>query len=237
MTKFLTTAAFIAGAFAATAATAATYKHTAEANRNGVENATFVYNSNEETFKMRFTSKDSDNADGFWVVVNDGPQPYGQGQGHLAILYSDLTDVWAFQYTGAGVRGVNASYNNSFLGKFDDAISSASDGAGKTTYSMKIDVSGINSAGLPSTTTPALPWEGVKFDSKIGTWLHTTQNTFASCGSSYETDGRLSCFKGNDWLGWDESNRMTTVVPLPAGLPLMLAGLGAFGLARRFKKT
>ncbi|MCY4180101.1 MAG: hypothetical protein OXD48_07470, partial [Litoreibacter sp.] len=54
MTKFLTTAAFIAGAFAATATTAATFKHTAAANRNGVENANFVYNEDNETFKPTF---------------------------------------------------------------------------------------------------------------------------------------------------------------------------------------
>ncbi|MCY4333741.1 MAG: VPLPA-CTERM sorting domain-containing protein [Litoreibacter sp.] len=185
---------------------------------------------------MSFTSKDSDNADGFWVVVNDGPQPYHQAQGHLAILYSDLTDVWAYQYTGmAGVRGVNSAFEGTQLDSWENVVQSSSDGAGKTTYSMSLDVSVLNNLNVP--TDNGVTWEGVKFDEMIGTWLHTTQNTFAGCTGPYEVNGNLKCFSGSDWLGWDESMRTTTVVPLPAGLPLMLAGLGAFGLARRFKKA
>ncbi|MEM6594109.1 MAG: VPLPA-CTERM sorting domain-containing protein [Pseudomonadota bacterium] len=243
MAKFLTTTAFVLGALTATGASAATYSYSADSTLNGVENASFKYNEDTESFKMSFTTgatnpKDGNKPiDGFWVVINDGPQPYHEGAGHLAILYSDLSSVWAYQYTGKGVTGVNGSFaTNPFLGKFEDVITATDAGGGKTTYELMMDVTDINDADLPTST--GKPWEGLKFDEKIGTWLHTTSSSFADCkGGPIDTDDKLNCFSGNKWLGWDEVKKDASVVPLPAGLPLLLAGLGTFGFARRFKKA
>jgi hypothetical protein len=221
-------------ALTATQASASIFQHTATANRNGVEDATFTYQDTTDQFDLSFDTQTGDGTDGFWFVVNDGPQPYHQGQGHLAIFYSDLTDIWAYQYTGQGVRGVNASYNGVFLDRFENAVTSTTVGA-TTSISMSLDLSVVNSANLTA------DWVGLAFDETIGTWLHTTQNTFDSCGTSYQSGDALTCFSGSNWLGWDEANRDAQVlsdstisaVPLPAAGWLILAGIGGLGMMRR----
>ena len=234
MNNSLTITACLLVGLTAVEAGATTYQHVAQSNRNGIEDATFTYQDTTDLFDLSFDTQTGDGSDGFWFVVNDGPQPYHQGQGHLAIFYSDLTDIWAYQYTGSGVRGVNASYNGVFLDRFENAVTTSV--AGDTTsISLTLDLSTVNSANLTQ------DWQGLSFDATIGTWLHTTQNTFASCGDSYQTDDQLTCFSGNNWLGWDESNRSAQIVsddtisavPLPAAGWLILAGIGGLGMMRR----
>lgn len=224
-------------ACSATVASATTYEHVAVANvgssdRNGIADATYRFTDTTDQFSLSFDTSATDGTDGFWFVVNDGPQPYHQGQGNLAIFYSDLTDIWAYQYTGRGVTGVNASFNSPLIQRFENAVTSTNSGDTRS-FSMDLDLSTVNSANLTA------DWIGLAFGSTIGTWLHTTQNTFGSCGVSYTNGDDLSCFSGTNWLGWDEANQIASVVspvPLPAAGWMLIAALGGIvGMKRRSK--
>ncbi|MCY4180100.1 MAG: VPLPA-CTERM sorting domain-containing protein [Litoreibacter sp.] len=252
MSKLLKSTAIIAAVLAAAPAAATTWQYDSKNNvgayskTKDVFDSTYIYQDSTERFKMTFDVSTSAGVDGFWVVINDGPMPVGGVEGQYAILYSDLNDIWAYQYKGSGNN--NGSYNTGpVLEKWENAVSSSTNGD-LTTYSMLLDVAGLNSIAddaLDGLEGDQKNWKGLRLDDVIGTWLHPTINTFANCGGSYETNGDLTCFSSNNWIGWDETNKQTTrvsdsvlppVVPLPAGLPLLIAGLGAFGVARRFKQ-
>ncbi|MEM7471277.1 MAG: VPLPA-CTERM sorting domain-containing protein [Pseudomonadota bacterium] len=247
MTKFLTTTALVVAALAAAPAVATTYSHTSKNNvgapnkTKDIYDSTYIYEDTTERFSLSFDVDSSAGVDGFWFVVNDGPMPVGGVEGKYAIIYSDLDDIWAYQYNGSGNN--NGSYKGDLLQKWEGAVSDSTSG-GLTTYEMLIDATKLNAK------SPQADWMGLMMGEKIGTWLHPTLNTFKDCDEAgekpKEIGNDLNCFNSNNWIGWDEANVMTTVteddgvlppVPLPAGLPLLLAGLGAFGLAKRYKKA
>lgn len=240
MFKYITAAFTAAFALAAAPSAAATYQYDSPNNvggsgLHGVYNSTYIYQDTTERFALNFEVKDDAGVDGFWFVVNNGPMPFRDRTQNYAIFYSDLTDIWAYQYQGGGNN--NGSFRTPLLQKFENAVTATSVGT-NIAYSMLLNVAGINAANL----TPG--WEGIRLGENIGTWLHPTINTFAGCATPYETDGDLNCFNSNNWIGWDEANAKTRIVldnvlppvPLPAGLPLLLAGLGAFGLVARRKR-
>ncbi|MEM6408100.1 MAG: VPLPA-CTERM sorting domain-containing protein [Pseudomonadota bacterium] len=239
----MTTTALVVTALAAVPAAATTWQYDSKNNvgapskTKDIYDSTYIYQDTTERFSLSFDVASDAGVDGFWFVVNNGPMPVGGVDGKYAIMYSDLTDIWAYQYQGKGNN--NGSYNTGpVLEKFENAVETSTSGD-LTTYSMLLKVGDLNA--LDVTTG----WQGLRMDDVIGTWLHPTINTFAGCGGSYETDGDLTCFNSNNWIGWDEAfktamkvdDSVLPPVPLPAGLPLLVAGLGAFGVARRFKKA
>ncbi len=243
MKKTLLASASMALVLAASTASAATWTYESVNNLSpgntptstGVFESTYIYQDDPERFSLSFEVESSVGVDGFWFVVNDGPMPVRGVEGKYAIMYSDLTDVWAYQYKGSGNN--NGSYNTGpLLQKFGNAVVSSTEGS-RTSYEMMFDVSGLNSLSVQP------DWMGLMLGDTIGTWLHPTVNTFANCGGSYESsiDGGLTCFNSNNWIGWDEANQTTTfvddnvltAVPLPASMAFLLAGLGGLGVMRR----
>ena len=231
MKHFIAAAAL---AVCASSAHATTYEYSSEI-LNGLE-STYRFNTATDEFGLSFTVNDSDHIDGAWWVVNDGPTPRRNTEGDYAIFYTDLANVWALQYTG----GYNINGSGGLLLQYwENAVDTNASG-GQSTYSVELDLTDLNnrhitetSLGLPST------WTGLQFDDMIGTWLHGTRNSFDHCAPGANTATQFTCFNGNNWNGWDEANRPTTIVPapipLPAGLPLMLAPLALGAVVARRK--
>ena len=193
------------------------YEYTNQ-NQNGVS-ANYRFDSVSEVLNLTFDVDASDGVDGFWFVLNDGPAPAADPQGDLSIFFSDLSDIWAYQYTDR-----YNSNDNTLLEKWDNTVS-VSNTNGVTTISFELDASSLNALHLGQ------DWAGVGFDEMIGTWLHPTIDTFKDCGS-YEQNGDLNCFNMNNWIGWDESNKTTTpVASVSEPSAVLLLGLGVFGLA------
>lgn len=226
--KYTFAAAALAASFA-TGASALTYQYTST-NTNGVDSV-YVYNEDTEIFKLDFAVDATRGVDGAWWVVNDGPMPQHGTRGKYAIFYTDMTDVWAYQYEGGFSRPGNNT--GPLLEKWEGAVSSIVD-AGKETFSLTLDVGDLKA--LPGLDPH---WVGIGFDDMIGTWLHPTIGTFAGApdGTYVDANGGLSFFNGRKWIGWDEANRTTTVVPLPASVAFLLAGLAGLGVAGRRKKA
>ena len=238
MKKLMLSTAIVGAALFATTATAATFEYSAP-DLNGIYDSSYSFNDATNQFSLDFEVDAPSSIDGFWIVVSEGPQPYHLNSGEYAILYSDLNDVWAYQYetSVAGVGGVNVAFDGTLLAQYSSAVTTTV-GATRTTYSMSLDLDSLNSR-----TDLGADWKGVSYGRKIGTWLHGTENTFAHCpkdaaGAPIYTDASgLSCFRANNWTGWDESNRDTNVVPLPAAGWMLLAGLGGLAAASRRRKS
>ncbi|MEM9709517.1 MAG: hypothetical protein AAF871_12100 [Pseudomonadota bacterium] len=220
------TAALFAAALGTTAS-ATTYEYTST-NVNGVD-STYRFNDVTYDFKLSFAVESGNGVDGAWWVVNDGPMPQSGTRDKYAIFYTDMTQVWAYQYTG----GFNKPQNNSgpLLQVWKNAVTKVTDD-GKDTFSLHLEL-----ADLKARTDLGDEWVGLGFDEKIGTWLHPVVDAFGSCTGSYfdPNSDELNCFNGRKWIGWDEANRDATVVPIPATLPLLAAPLAgfAFGSWRR----
>lgn len=209
-------------------------------NLNGVVSS-YRFDTGTNVFDLSFDFNQAKGVDGFWFVVNDGPQPLFTDQGDYAIFYSDFSDIWAYQYTGWG-HGTNGSYTGSLLQKWDNSVS-LSESSGIWTTELQLDLSALNALNFNGVN-----WKGLAFDDTIGTWMHPTRNTFNNCGGSYENNGDLTCFTSNNYLGWDEKNKQTTAVFNAANLAIavpepgtvMLFTLGILGLTalrrRRIKE-
>ena len=202
------------------------YEYTNQ-NQNGVS-ANYRFDSVSEVLNLTFDVDASDGVDGFWFVLNDGPAPAADPQGDLSIFFSDLSDIWAYQYTDQ-----DNSNDNTLLEKWDNTVS-VSNTNGVATISFELDASSLNALNLTQ------DWAGVAFDEMIGTWLHPTLNTFDNCGGSYEQNGSLNCFNMNNWIGWDESNGTATPVASvsePSAVLLLCLGVLGLAMAKRRKSV
>lgn len=78
----------------------------------------------------------------------------------------------------------------------------------------------------------------------LGVWENSTLDAWSSGASSSATIELINIsnqFSGNDFavddLSFVASSAPPAPVPIPAGLPLLISGLGAFGLLRRWRKS
>ncbi|MEM7563099.1 MAG: PEP-CTERM sorting domain-containing protein, partial [Pseudomonadota bacterium] len=168
--------------------------------------------------------------DGFWLVINDGPNPKSTDVNELAIMYGDLTDG-----DGMGILSTYA-YNgqnnaNSYLNPGIMLQSDWKNGAltyDSNSLSINLDVTNINAwlGGDPD-------YSGIAFDDQIGIWFHiSTGSSF-----SYNDNDELTGYS-YDSQGWyDLSKRKTSKVPEPAILSMFALGLIGVGLARRKMKS
>ena len=159
------------------------------------------YNSSTKVFQWRteFSPVDGKLPDGYWLAVNNGPNPKGHA-GELALLYADFTDpndpiLTVYAYNGA--NGFS-SYREGCIGA-DCAIpgvttpdriqSSLVDTGlvldftvddttvpGNRIINLKIDASVIRDHTPLNPDPEGGPWYGLGFDTEIGYWFHTTSS-------------------------------------------------------------
>lgn len=181
---------------------------------------------------------------GFWLVLNDGPNPKGHA-GELAIMYFDASSFAAPKLTVYNYNGVNgpnswADGNGSGPGTppGDFIQSSTSESSwilsakdvvigGQTRRQMSFDIDATDIVNHTPLYPGSSPWFGTGFDDKLGVWFHPVR----SLSASYAADGRFNSvqFGQDGWL--DGENFKTTVIPAPGSAALL--GLGGLALARR----
>jgi len=132
-------------------ASAATYQHTVN---NGIfgNGGTFdqlqtSYDTNTEQLNWSLTNGKigTDAVTGFWLVLNDGPNPKSTDVNELAILYADLSANKLLAYTYNGLNNSNSINNPGiFIGDYStDLTVSANE------FSFSIDASAINAFTHP----------------------------------------------------------------------------------------
>jgi PEP-CTERM motif len=199
--------------------------------------------------------------DGFFLVLNNGPQPIGI-DGEFAILYFDAVSdvspvITAYAYNGENgadsfFDGAAAPGNQApdpIISSLNDPtfVTSASsvDNPGGRVLSFTIDTSAINA--FNPLYGNAADWQGIGFDENIGVWFHP----YSLLNPAYGNDGfLLPDPAGSSWLTWgqypdlgeqfhgwlDATNQPTDVlIPEPASLALI--GLGMVALSGRTRRN
>lgn len=203
--------------------------------------------TNRFTFQVNLgQTKSGGRTDGFWLAVNDGPNPKGHA-GELALLYFDAfgpSGPTLTSYAYNGFNGDTSYYDGSPASgtqapdkiktslvngsSWVNSLTFVNNSDGTRTLGFDIDATGINNHNpmYPGST----PWTGLQFDSKIGMWFHTVNDLDAQYGS----DGFLKkwSYGENGWL--DFANK--DAVPEPASM-VILGGAALVALRRKFKKA
>jgi len=168
------------------------------------------------TWEVDNARKDGQLMDGFWLVLNDGPNN-PKGSDGLPIFYADYNSdrLWVFGYNGQ--NNPNSYQSQDFLGEFSSSLTESG-----TNRGFSLDVSDIFSSLLAS----------VPFDDQIGIWFHPTWNTqtYTDNGQDQLVDWQYST---QSW--YDRSGRPTTQVPEPSSLVLLAVGLLGINAFRRFE--
>ena len=223
MKQLLKLAAAFAGLVSTAAMATPVYNYSIDnpagsAGAGDITNVTTSYDDDNSLFTWESTVEDKNGgfADGFWLVISDGPNPKNDG-GEYAIMCGDLDTgrLNMFVYNGqnannscnAGATGLLQSEGMGFI----DVVDSGS----LRTFSFTLDVTSINDAFNTS------DWDGVFFDDTIGIWFHTSINS----SFSYDANGMLTNYSHGSQSYYDTSNRTTTPVPTPAPLLLMVFAL------------
>jgi hypothetical protein len=214
-------------------------------------NSTFDSVTKRLTFDVFFSGATSGGpllTSGFWLVLDNGPNPKTHA-GELAIMYFDAATLSSPKLTVYGYNGQNA--NNSWQdGASDvagnqagDLIKGVNDTAGfinsivaeNTTVGgvqyrhMKFDINAADIIGHTPLYPETGPWYGTGYDNLLGLWFHPVDVITAT----YEAGGHgkvnnLST-SGEGYL--DGQNFTTHIIPAPASVALM--GLGGLVAMRR----
>lgn len=186
--------------------------------------------------------------DAFTLAISPGANPKGHA-GELALLYFDASGpdavLTAYAYNGhnsissyrdgspeSGEQTPDRIASSLLDQAWINDLSVTDHGDGTRTLGFDIDA-GVLNAHNPLYPGPEGPseWTGAAFGEAVGVWFHP----FSGFMSHY-TDGFLSsagaCRQG--WL--DGSNFGTTSVPIPAALPLGVAGFALVGVARKRRR-
>lgn len=218
----------VLGAAYSTSASATIYQfEDLNANNGGfadrLDTVTSTYNdvTQQFTWDVTFNNNPTD-VDGFWLVVNNGPNPKSADVNELAIIYGDLDTGVASTYVYNGQNNANSILNPAVLLQ-TDLFSVASDG-----FSLSIDASGVNAYSGWDAPDPG-GINGIGFDDQIGIWFHiATGSSFGSNGS-----GDITSFQFGSQGWYDRANLTTVQVPAPASGLLMLLGLAGLIAGRR----
>jgi len=171
--------------------------------------------SEQFTWDVEFNADPTD-VDGFWLVVNNGPNPKSSNTNELAIMYGDLDTNILTTYVYNGQNSAS-SWSNPGIYLQTDSFTSDSN-------SFSID---LNAAAINDWSSNPL-YTGISFDENIGIWFHI------STGSNFVYDGNeidLYNFSSQGW--YDRANLTTTSVPEPFSFSLLMLGLIGLFAGRR----
>jgi len=227
-----------------------------------ITNVSSTYNKDAQTlsFSTDLFQKDGRIADGFWVVLNTGPNPKGV-KDELAIFYLDASSSYdnSGAATGTGpivtAYGYNGANSSSSFNDPGALLKSTQDGlaAGESTTAsgdnssrtlgFTLSVADINNSLL---TNAAYANAGKSFDSNnwygtgfgdgtneglAGVWLHTMTDTSVA----YNSDNEITKLKFKKEGYYDANNVPTDVIPEPSSS--MLLGLCGTLLILRRKRA
>ena len=187
-----------------------------------LESISTTYDEGNSSFKWEttFNSSASD-VDGFWLVVNNGPNPKYSDVNELAIMYGDLASGTLTTYVYNGRNRSDSNLNPGILLQ-TDTFTVTDDG-----FSIDIDVSAINAWGSPDDD-----YSGIQFDNKIGAWFHiSTDSSF-----EYNEGGDLERYSFGAQGWYDTANLTATKVPEPGVISLLALGLAGLTICRRKEK-
>ncbi len=171
--------------------------------------------SEQFTWDVEFNSDPTD-VDGFWLVVNNGPNPKSSNVNELAIMYGDLDTNTLTTYVYNGQNSAN-SWNNPGIYLQTDSFVSDSN-----SFSIDINAAAINAWSASPDYT------GISFDENIGIWFHISR------GSNFSYLGDEIASYSFAQQGWyDKANLTTTTVPEPASISILLLGLAGVIAGRR----
>lgn len=160
--------------------------------------------------------------DGFWLVLNDGPNPKQSNVNELAILYADFTNNKLLAYAYNGQNNANSINSPGILiGDYSSSIIETSD-----TIGFSFDASAINAFTHPSIVPT--DWKGIQYDENIGVWFHVSYGTTITGNAQSGFD---FSYQTQRW--YDTANQQTTVVPIPAAAFLLAPVLAGFMATRR----
>lgn len=180
-----------------------------------LESISSTFNSDTEqfTWDVTFNAAGAGAVDGFWLVVNNGPNPKSSNVNELAIMYGDLSTQTLSTYVYNGQNNAN-SINTPGILLQTDTFSVSAD-----SFSIDIDATVINSWAGGSYT-------GISYDENIGIWFHvSTGSTF-----EYDEDGNITNFSFSN-QGWYDKAWLTTTTHVSESGVFALLGLGLMGLA------
>jgi len=194
---------------------------------------TFSAAYNDVTQQLSFSStiarQDGYLADGFWLVLSDGPNPKHHFN-EYSIFYGDGTTGNLTSYVYNGENSANSWHTpGEFIQSFAGGLSVDISVTDEVTYGFSIDTSFIN-AYVPA-TPGTNDWDGASFAANIGIWYHPA---VFSGTTAYNQDGSLAAFPVQRGGWYDTRNQTSTVsAPEPAVLSILAAGLLAVGFSRR----
>ena len=186
---------------------------------NAVDGIETTYNSDSERFTWSTTLSEHSAVDGFWLVVNNGPNPKGSDVNELAIIYGDLERGILSTYVYNGRNSADSIINPATLLQ-TDTLSSVND-----KFSFDISTSAIN-----SWLSPDPDYTGIAFDENIGIWFHfSTGSNFI-----YNNAGDIVEYHYDQQGYYDVANKNATVsVSAPSLIALFGLAFAGLTLARR----
>ena len=221
-------------ALSSTAFALPTYFFNADAPKGGTKAGEILtvageYDSGNETLSFSSTIAEANGklANGFWLVLSDGPNPKGDVN-EYAIFYADgLTgNLTAYVYSG---KNNDKSYlTEDFIGFYENALTVENHDDNSRTFSITdLDVSGVNSFNEHD------EWDGAAFGEKVGIWFHPAVLT----GTEYGDEGELLSFANGNRSSYFDVANFEASVPEPAGIALLGSALVLLAVSRRRRKA
>jgi len=180
------------------------------------------------TFSSTIKKESGHLADGFWLVLSDGPNPKHH-YNEYAIFYGDGITGNLTSYVYSGENNANSWQTpGEFIQAFASAVTVDNSVTDEVTYGFSIDVSFIN-AYVP--VSPGInEWDGAQFGGQLGVWFHPAEFTSTP---TYNNES-LASFPVSRGGWYDTAFQQSTVVPEPAISLLLITGLiGMVGRRRR----